>query len=132
MHFTMRCYIAGPMRGIPDFNFPTFDAAAVELRKLGFDVVNPADMDRAKGQDEKNPPSFPECMERDLAAICGCSHIYLLPGWEESVGVRPEAILGDALGLTFLVGENFREVPAIAVVAVIAHRIIGRYAAENN
>ena len=35
-------YIAGPMRGIRDFNFPAFHAVAAELSRCGFTVFNPA------------------------------------------------------------------------------------------
>ncbi len=28
----MRIYIAGPMRGVPKFNFPAFDLAAARIR----------------------------------------------------------------------------------------------------
>jgi len=41
----MRYYIAGPMSGIPAFNFPAFHAAAAALRAAGYDVVSPAETD---------------------------------------------------------------------------------------
>ena len=40
----MIIYIAGPMTGRPDLNFPAFHAAATTLRDAGFDVVNPAEI----------------------------------------------------------------------------------------
>lgn len=44
-----KIYIAGPMRGHELYNFPAFDAAEARLRRLGYDVVNPAALDRARG-----------------------------------------------------------------------------------
>jgi len=41
----MRVYIAGPMSGIPQFNFPAFKAAARALRAIGYDVICPAETD---------------------------------------------------------------------------------------
>lgn len=41
----IRVYLAGPMSGIPRFNFPAFFAAAAVLRSQGFDVVSPAETD---------------------------------------------------------------------------------------
>jgi hypothetical protein len=38
-----RIYIAGPMTGLVEHNFPAFHAAADRLRKAGWDAVNPAE-----------------------------------------------------------------------------------------
>ena len=38
----MKLYLAGPMTGIKDLNFPAFHAEASRLRALGHIVVNPA------------------------------------------------------------------------------------------
>lgn len=43
-----RLYIAGPMSGLPQFNFPAFYAAAEALRAQGYDVVSPAELDDAE------------------------------------------------------------------------------------
>ena len=40
----MRIYVAGPMTGHPELNFPAFHAAATELRALGHHVENPAEI----------------------------------------------------------------------------------------
>ena len=39
-------YLAGPMRGYKDYNFPAFDAARDQLVKEGWRVISPADIDR--------------------------------------------------------------------------------------
>lgn len=41
----MTTYIAGPMSGIPDFNYPMFHRVAKHLRDRGVDVRNPAEND---------------------------------------------------------------------------------------
>ena len=46
----MRLYIAGPMTGLPRFNYPAFHAAADVLRRMGHDAVSPAEMDNAASQ----------------------------------------------------------------------------------
>lgn len=38
-----RIYIAGPMSGLPEFNYPAFNRAAAVLRAQGHHVENPAE-----------------------------------------------------------------------------------------
>ncbi len=132
-------YIAGPMRGYAKNNFPAFDSARDDLIEAGFFVFNPADLDRAVGYTEDStefPPYFiRDAMDRDCNVICKCTHILLLPAWENSVGVRPEGVLGDSLGdLTFLTEHHpttsppvYDRVPGEAVGAVIGGRLVARY-----
>lgn len=92
-----RLYIAGPMTGIPLYNFPAFDQAAKDLRAAGYDVVNPAEMDRASGFDPVADPSLvctPEMrrafLSKDKAALKDCDGVALLDGWDASSGVAEE------------------------------------------
>lgn len=102
----MTYYIAGPMRGYPQFNFPAFDAAATFLRLYDFDVVSPADLDREAGFDPStaaiSEAEYEAAMARDLAAIEKCDGIYLLRGWERSPGARREVAKAIELGLSIL------------------------------
>jgi hypothetical protein len=88
-----RIYIAGPMSGLPDFNYPAFHAAAERLRGLGFDVENPAE----------NPE--PRCgtwlgyMRMALTQLAKCDGVALLDGWQDSRGARIERELALKLGL---------------------------------
>lgn len=96
------CYLAGPMTGIPRFNFPAFDAAKKELEERGYEVVSPADLDRATGFDEHSDtaPPLRECASRDLNAIIDrCGTIAVLPGWKNSKGTRAELALAQWLDL---------------------------------
>ena len=87
----MRIYIAGPMTGLPDFNFPAFHAAAKHLRAQGHDVVNPAEI-------SPDPLlSWEEWMRRDIPQLLTCEAIYLLPGWENSKGAWLEYAIANAL-----------------------------------
>lgn len=111
----MKIYLAGPMRGIPEFNFPAFYAAAAELRAQGHTVFNPAERDNehhgtdiSKGNatgDEKLAAaqhgfSLREALASDLNYICReAEAIALLPGWERSKGVAAERATALALGL---------------------------------
>lgn len=105
-----RLYLAGPMRGHEMYNFPAFDAEALRLRRAGYQVVNPAELDRVNGVHEFTDP-LPKgwrrtVMERDLPAICGCDGLALLPGWGASSGCQVEIALARFLGLRIAaVGE---------------------------
>lgn len=110
-----RIYLAGPMSGIPEFNFPAFFAAAAKLREEGHTVFNPAerDIDRHGGVDiskgnatgsqevaaKEHGFSLREALADDTEWICReADAIAMLPGWENSKGARAEHALAFALG----------------------------------
>lgn len=105
----MKVYIAGPMRGYPQFNFPAFDACRDYLLSIGWEPISPADMDRTeKGFDPTTPDFDPDAeydfdvadaLRRDFEAISHCEGIVFLPGWEGSKGANAERMLGQALDL---------------------------------
>jgi len=91
-----RIYIAGPMTGYPELNFPLFHEHAARLRVEGFDVVNPAELcDDIAGQ-------WVECMRRDLTALLTCDTVLALPGWGQSAGATLEVHVATSLGMTLL------------------------------
>lgn len=89
----MRLYIAGPMTGVPEKNFPAFASAAKWLRARGHDVVSPAELTLEDG----HPWAY--YMRRDIAALVTCDGIALLPGAAESKGARLELHIALELGL---------------------------------
>jgi hypothetical protein len=92
----MRVYIAGPMRGIPELNFPEFFRVEAVWKALGWDVVNPAQMDKDNGyvpsktQLKFDNLSIEQAMSRDLPAVANCDAIALMTGWEKSQGANIE------------------------------------------
>lgn len=88
-----RVYVSGPMTGLPELNFPAFHAAAAQLRALGLEVVNPAEL---------NPDpacTWQAAMREDIRALVDCDAIVLLPGWQNSRGARLELTVAQALGM---------------------------------
>lgn len=122
----MNIYLAGPMRGYPNFNFPAFDYAAGKLRAQGHEVFSPAERDRtvhgdkleqnATGNEDEAASnvgfSLREALKADMVYICDFAEgIALLPGWEKSSGANAENALAVALGLTRMVlGREFTNV----------------------
>ena len=89
----MKLYLSGPMTGLPELNFPAFHKAAAELRAMGYEVVNPAELN----PDGATP--WAQCMRNDIKALCDCCTVALLPGWEDSRGANIEARLALNLGM---------------------------------
>ena len=112
----MKIYIAGPMRGIPFYNFPAFDKAAIWLMVRGYKPLSPADIDRKHGFDAMEMPvlsdwdTIPDSLclntivRRDVLAIIDEADGYCtLKGWEKSKGARAEVALCQWLGLKEIV-----------------------------
>ena len=89
----MKLYLAGPMTGLPELNFPAFHAAAKRLRDLGHMVVNPAEVNPDTGM------KWEDCMRADIPHLIACEGIALLPGWRASKGARLEHHIALELGL---------------------------------
>ena len=91
-----RVYLSGKMTGAPDLNFPLFNAEAARIRALGYDVVNPVDL---------NPDPAAEwhqCMKNDIKALLDCDAICLLPGWVDSQGAHLELNIAHRVGIQIL------------------------------
>ena len=89
-----RVYVAGPMTGIKDFNYPAFNAVADQIRALGYEVENPADHGIVEGA------QWADYMAYDLTRLGLCGMIALLPDWEKSQGARLEVLIAEQLGMT--------------------------------
>lgn len=104
----MRYYIAGPMTGYPQFNFPAFHTAAARLRALGFDVISPAEEDAPEVQAEAVASTdgkldaqgkiaghtWGDILSKDVKIVSDLvKGIIFLPGWEKSRGARLEAFV---------------------------------------
>ena len=80
----MKVYISGPMTGIAGFNHLTFNRKAAELRALGHEVVNPAELPEIPGG------TWHDYMRADIPAMLTCEGIYQLPNWVGSKGAQLE------------------------------------------
>ena len=89
----MKVYIASKMSGLKDFNYPAFHRTAAHLRRLGFEVENPAE--------NPDPPcgSWNGYLKTALRQLLTCDALVLLPGWETSRGANLERETALKVGL---------------------------------
>ena len=92
----MKVYLSGPMTGIPDYNFPAFEAAAKELRARDQEVFSPHELgvDPAK--------TWADYLRADIRALVDCDAVVCLPGWEQSKGASLEVYIAKALEMPVL------------------------------
>lgn len=88
----LKIYLAGPMTGLPEFNYPAFNAEATRLRAAGYQVENPAEVEApASGK-------WTDYMRLTITKMMRCDCVAKLPGWKRSRGARIEVWLGRLLG----------------------------------
>lgn len=133
----MRLYLAGPMTGIPQFNFPAFDDTAMVLRAEGYEIVSPAEMDDpetrrialtspdgAPGSGSANGETWGDFLARDVKLIAdgGVDGVVVLTGWERSRGARLETFVAHLCSKPILMIEGPREAPDLVLVP---HGVLG-------
>lgn len=87
----MKIYIAGPMSGLVEFNRPAFMFNAAKLTGRGHVALNPAILPDGLSQ--------AQYMDICLAMLRCADAIYLLNGWEASLGAIAEKSLAEKLGI---------------------------------
>jgi hypothetical protein len=114
-------YVAGPMTGYPQFNFPAFDAAALDLRERGFTIISPAELDDpatrktalasldgSPSSGVSNGETWGDFLARDVKLIAdGVDGIAVISGWQNSRGARLETFV------SFLCGKPVVHYPTL-------------------
>lgn len=93
-----RLYLAGPIRGIDDFE-RRFEYSAACVRSLGYKVFNPVEQDKAFER-AGTPVDIRHCLKHDLTWICDWADgLALMNGWLGSRGVRAEFGAAEAIDI---------------------------------
>lgn len=90
-----KCYLAGPMTGLPKHNYPLFIEATEYLRKRDYIIISPVECINS----EDGAVSWQDCLRKDLVQFLICNRIYLLPDWQRSKGTTLELFLATLLGM---------------------------------
>ena len=106
----MKYYLAGPMSGIKQLNFPAFYAAAESLRSRGMEIISPAEMDSpevvkaalASDGEYTGNGTWGDFLSRDVKIVADdVEGIVFMRGWHKSKGARLEAYVGLTCGHEF-------------------------------
>lgn len=132
----MKVYLAGPMTGIPQFNYPAFDVAVRDLRGQGHEVTSPAELDDpatrkmalasadgSPGSGSANDETWGDFLARDvkLLADSPLDAVVVLPGWDRSRGARLETFVANRMaGRPVLRYPTLEEVPITELVTAWA------------
>ena len=77
-----RLYVAGPMSGYPESNYPAFALATVQLQAAGFEVVDPGTFG--------DGAHYVDFLREDLKMMLECHGVATIENWWESTGARNE------------------------------------------
>lgn len=103
----MKVYLAGPMTGLPKWNYPAFFEAEARVRAAGYEPTNPAhihgeSLAEALHDAVEDPQTWDHYMRHGIRSLTQCDAICLLAGWETSRGARLEVMVALALGMRVL------------------------------
>ena len=94
----MKLYVAGPMTGLPEYNYPAFREAEDQLAALGYAVLNPVN-----AEDHNPTPGTPQSwdwyMRHALRMVLAADALAVLPGWWRSKGALLEVQVARALDM---------------------------------
>jgi hypothetical protein len=140
----LKIYIAGPMTGVEDFNFPLFFETEEKLKELGYETLNPAKND---GADVKTATqnaisaslsgaTWSSYMRRDLSNLCLSDAVCVLPNWKSSKGASLEVQVAQALDIPIYILKDGVLTPRVTVVGIAGYARSGKdtiadYLVEN-
>lgn len=142
----MKIYIAGPMSGVQDWNFPAFFEAERQLLELGYEVINPAHNDgstyeEALASANTGKHSWDWYMRRDLTNLITCDAVCLLPDWKNSKGASLEVTVARSLDMPLYILRDGKLIPRVEILGLsgwarngkdtVADHLISKYGYER-
>lgn len=127
----MKVYIAGPMTGYEEFNFPQFFQAERELVALGHEPLNPAwnngdNLEQAIIDAEESGRNWYDYMRKDLVYLSQADAVVVLEGWKKSKGAQLEVHIARKLDMPILILEDGKLVPRIEVLGLAGYARSGK------
>lgn len=92
-----KIYISGKITGNEAQAAINFEMAENEILGTGVIPVNPLKLEH-----NLHGGSWHDCMKTDIKALCECDAIYMLIGWQDSLGAELERKIAARLGLSIV------------------------------
>lgn len=109
----MNVYIAGPMGGVPEWNYPAFFEREEQLHALGHTVINPA-----RNFSGRTDLPWHVFIGRAMLQVAKeADAIDFLPDWHNSRGARIEYLIARSRNLPFITRVKSKELDAIVAKA---------------
>lgn len=87
----MLYYLAGPMTGYPEYNWPAFEYASDMLRSDSWDIISPHENDHEETLETRGSTlPYAGYLADDFKLLLDCGGIILLQGWTASRGAMAE------------------------------------------
>jgi Domain of unknown function (DUF4406) len=96
----VKLYIAGPMTGLPEFNYPAFREASRALFVAGYATEDPSTHDG-------KATTWDGYMRLALPQMLRCDGVATLPRWWRSRGARLEVHVASSLDMPVLPVEEW-------------------------
>jgi len=114
---TKTYYLAGPMTGYTEYNYPHFAAVEAVLQAQGVKVESPHNNLRPKGHEFMSEiVLWRKMMEAGEDQMRRCQGIIMLKGWQNSHGATQELHLALALGWPIFYYREDLTVPPFMLV----------------
>lgn len=115
----MKVYVSGPISGYEEANLPAFRLAADFIALSGHKAVVPHDIWAWDHGDTKCPKAYTEGPEHsaacylrgDLLELLQCDAIYMIGGWQASVGAMLEHQVAAFTGLAMYYWDSAIPLP---------------------
>jgi len=95
----MKVYISGRIKDYPQY-LQHFNRGCAFVSDAGHEPVNPCEITQIENA------TYEDFMKADLKALLECDAIYMLKGWERSVGARCEHMVAAMCGLIITYESN--------------------------
>lgn len=108
-------YIAGPMTGLPQFNYPAFQEASEQLRDAGYYTLSPTishlELTAPRPEVLQTEGEWEDYMRNGINQLIRADGVAVLSGWTGSRGATIEAELAANLGMPVHMLDRWLENP---------------------